>query len=63
MTKDSGNGRVFVSKGVSAPPDWWEKVIEFSKENNINRSLLIRLAVDSYLKDKSVGTRQTLTAS
>jgi len=63
MAKDSGNGRVFVSKGVSAPPDWWEKVIAFSEENNLNRSLLIRVAVDAYLKDKGVDTKLTLTAS
>ena len=44
-------GRTFESKGVSAPPEWWDEVERISEETGINRSNLIRIAVDNYLKD------------
>ncbi|MCO5190381.1 MAG: hypothetical protein M9918_19595 [Anaerolineae bacterium] len=58
MTKSN---REYVSKGVSARPEWWERVEEVASEMGINRSLLIRLAVDHYLKGSSANTEQPLT--
>lgn len=63
MNDENGNGREYVSKGVSALPDWWDKVEDTAKELGMNKSLLIRVAVDSYLKGESVETRQTLTTA
>lgn len=40
-----------VSKGVSASPTWWETLEEQAEEMGLNRSSLIRLAVNDYLKD------------
>lgn len=40
-----------ISRGVSAPHDWWKEVEVFADEVGINRSLLIRFAVSDYLKD------------
>lgn len=53
------NGRKFVSKGVSALPEWWDKVEETAAEMGTNKSFLIRVAVDQYLKDSSADAKKT----
>lgn len=60
MSQD-GNSREYVSKGVSALPEWWDRVELAAGDLGINRSLLIRIAVDQYLKAASADAKQTLT--
>jgi hypothetical protein len=62
MGRNGGN-REYVSKGVSALPEWWDRVEKASKEMGANRSFLIRTAVDQYLKGVSAETRLALTTS
>lgn len=46
--------REYESRGISAHPDWWAKVERTALEMGVNRSALIRLAVNDYLKDVRV---------
>lgn len=49
------NGSAWKVKGISAPPEWWERLEEAQKELGVtSRSNLIRIAVDDYLKDNLV---------
>lgn len=45
-------------KGVSAPPEWWERLEEAQETMGVeSRSNLIRIAVDDYLKDNLADNR------
>lgn len=49
--KDKKIKREYESKGVSAPPEWWDKVEKESENMGFNnKSLFIRLAVDAFIK-------------
>lgn len=61
MSDKNGNGRKYVSKGVSAPKEWWSKVEGTANDLSMNKSLLIRVAVDTYLKEESAETKLTLS--
>lgn len=52
----------FQVKGISAPPDWWERLEQAQRELGVNsRSNLVRIAVDDYLKDNLADNRETAT--
>ena len=59
----TATGRKYVSKGVSAQPEWWLMVENTAEELGMNKSILIRIAVEQYLKDSSAGMKQTLTVA
>lgn len=42
--------REYEARAISAHPDWWRKVDETADEMDVNRSALIRMAVNEYLK-------------
>ena len=39
-----------ISKGISAPPSWWEVMENAAEEIGMSRSTLVRVAVNEYLK-------------
>lgn len=39
-----------VRKPISAPAEWWEDLETYSKQHNLSRSAVIRLAVDAFKK-------------
>lgn len=46
-------------KGISAPPEWWERLEEAQKRLGVaSRSNLVRIAVDDYLKDNLADNRE-----
>lgn len=46
--------RVYISRAISAPLEWWEGVERAAEKTGFNRSLVIRLAVDNFLKQEEV---------
>jgi len=52
-------GREWEVKGISAPPEWWERLEEAQREMGImSRSNFVRLAVDDYLKGSLADNRK-----
>ena len=49
MTENDKN--TYVSKGISATKDWWKEMEDEAKRIGMNRSVLVRVAVNEYLKD------------
>jgi metal-responsive CopG/Arc/MetJ family transcriptional regulator len=50
--------REYESRGISAHPQWWAEVERTADEMGVNRSALIRLAVNDYLKGERVENLQ-----
>lgn len=46
--------RVYISRAISAPLEWWESVERAADKTGFNRSLVIRLAVEEFLKQGEV---------
>lgn len=50
MTEKREIEREYQAKSISAHPDWWKEVESTAQEMGLNRSAIIRMAVNDYLK-------------
>lgn len=50
MTERREIEREYQAKSISAHPDWWKEVESTAQEMGLNRSAIIRMAVNEYLK-------------
>jgi hypothetical protein len=46
--------RVYISRAISAPLEWWESVERAAIRTGFNRSLVIRLAVEQFLAQDEI---------
>ena len=57
--KKEANGRTFVSKGVSAPPEWWAEIESLAAKHGMNKSHFIRVGVNRLVDDLKVASVET----